>query len=185
MSVSEIELHQGPWTEADYLALPEDNRRIELLDGGLLMSPSASGPHQLLSSRLWLALERARPDGTAVFEAVNVRLATGRILIPDLAVVRHSRIDFTVLDAADIVMVVEIVSPGSVAVDRAIKPRLYADADIPYYARIELAGPTAVLGRLVGERYELTGADQALRMREPFPLEVDLPALMTADRAPG
>jgi hypothetical protein len=51
VSVSEIELHQGPWTEADYLALPEDNRRIELLDGGLLMSPSASVSHRLLSSR--------------------------------------------------------------------------------------------------------------------------------------
>ncbi len=79
MSVSEIELHQGPWTEVDYFALAEDNRRTELLDGALLMSPSASGAHQLLSSRLWLALERARPDGMRVYEAVNVRLGTGRI----------------------------------------------------------------------------------------------------------
>ena len=32
--------HEGPWTERDYLTLPENNRRIELLDGGLLMSPN-------------------------------------------------------------------------------------------------------------------------------------------------
>jgi hypothetical protein len=44
--------HIGPWTERDYFALPEDRRRIELLDGGLLVSPAASGRHQRLSSQL-------------------------------------------------------------------------------------------------------------------------------------
>lgn len=185
MSVSEIELHQGPWTEADYLALPEDNRRIELLDGGLLMSPSASVPHQRLSSRLWLTLERARPDGMEVLEAVNVRLGTGRILIPDLAIVRHSGVDRVVLEAAEVAMAIEIVSPGSVAVDRAIKPRLYAEAGIPHYVRIELAGPTAILGWLVGERYELAAAGPMLRMRDPFPVDLDLAALIAADRPLG
>jgi Uma2 family endonuclease len=183
MSMSELETHHGPWTEADYFALPEDNRRLELLDGALLMSPSASGPHQLLSSRLWLALERARLRGMRVFEAINVRLGSGRILIPDVAVVRHDRVDFTVLDAAEIAMVLEIVSPGSVAVDRAIKPRLFAEAGIPYYVRIELAGSTAAVGHLVGERYQVAAADPVLRMTEPFPAEIDLAALVAADRA--
>jgi Uma2 family endonuclease len=185
MSLSKLERHHGPWTEADYLALPEDNRRIELLDGALLMSPSPAGPHQRLSSRLWMALERARPDGMGVFEAVNVRLGTGRILIPDLAVVRHDGIDFTVLDAAEIALAIEIVSPGSIAVDRAIKPRLYAEAGIPHYVRIELPGPTASLGRLVGERYVVSEAEPFLRMQDPFPTEIDLVALFAADRPPG
>ncbi len=114
MSLSALEMHHGPWTEADYLALPEDNRRIELLDGAVLISPSGSSAHQRLSSRLWLAMERARPDGLEVFEAVNVRLGTGRILIPDLAVVRHTGTDFTVLDAREVAMAIEIISPGSV-----------------------------------------------------------------------
>ena len=184
MSVSQIERHEGPWTEADYLALPDDNRRIELLDGGLLMSPSASGAHQRLSSRLWLALERARPEGMEVFEAVNVRLGTGRILIPDLVIVRHPQANFTVLDAGDVAMAFEIVSPGSVAADRAIKPRLYAEAGIPHYARLELAGPTAIVGRLVGDRYELNDADPVLRMWEPFLAEIDLQALIAAARPP-
>ena len=53
-------MHDGPWTEDDFLALPED-RGIELLDGELLMSPYASIPHQRLASRLWLTLDTARP----------------------------------------------------------------------------------------------------------------------------
>ena len=54
--------HVGPWTEPDYLALPEDRRRIELLDGGLLVSPAAGGRHQRLSSQLWHTLGLAAPD---------------------------------------------------------------------------------------------------------------------------
>ncbi|MEO7194502.1 MAG: hypothetical protein ABIZ05_06715 [Pseudonocardiaceae bacterium] len=37
--------HVGPWTERDYLALSADGRRIELLDGSLLVSPSAGYRH--------------------------------------------------------------------------------------------------------------------------------------------
>jgi hypothetical protein len=43
--------HDGPWTEQDFLALPEE-RRIELLDGELLVSPAPRHAHQRLSSRL-------------------------------------------------------------------------------------------------------------------------------------
>lgn len=68
--------HVGPWTERDYLALPEDRRRIELLDGGLLVSPAAGGRHQRLSFHLCDALGRAAPSGLEVLEAINVRAGT-------------------------------------------------------------------------------------------------------------
>ena len=54
--------HAGPWTEREYLALPEDRRRIELLDGGLLVSPAAGSRHQRLSFQLCYALGRAAPS---------------------------------------------------------------------------------------------------------------------------
>ena len=62
-------------------------------------------------------------------------------------------------------MVVEIVSPGSVAADRAIKPRLYAEAGIAHYVRIERAGPTAIVGQLAGERVRSAIAKAAERLR--------------------
>lgn len=182
--------HVGPWTERDYLALPEDRRRIELLDGGLLVRPVAGGRHQRLSFQLCYALGRAAPSELEVLEAVNVRVAPGRILIPDLVVVTNPGLDLTVWDPAAVVMAVEIVSPGSIAADRAIKPPLYAAAGIEHYLRIELGtpGPSSVACRLRRGCYaQVTSSrpGELLRLAEPFPIELDLADLATATRPPG
>lgn len=179
--------HVGPWTERDYLALPDDRRRIELLDGGLLVSPAASGRHQRLSSQLWHALGRAAPSWLEVLEVINVRVAPGRILIPDLVVVANPGLDLTVWDPADVVMVVEIVSPGSIAADRAIKPQLYSAAGIEHYLRIELSspGPTSTAYRLQRGHYVVVasaGPAQPLCLAEPFPIDLDLAELAAATR---
>ncbi|MGH3429390.1 MAG: Uma2 family endonuclease [Mycobacteriales bacterium] len=181
--------HVGPWTEHDYLALPADRRRIELLDGSLLVSPSAGYRHQRLSSQLWLALSAAAPAGFEVLEAINVRAAPGKILIPDLVVVTTPGADCTVAEPADVALVVEITSPGNAAVDRAIKPQLYARAGISHYLRIELgASPQAAVAFVLRRgRYAVAGRaapGQRLRLEEPFTLDVGLAALATATRPP-
>jgi Uma2 family endonuclease len=178
--------HVGPWTEQDYLALPED-RRLELLDGGLLVSPSAGGRHQRLSFHLCYALGRAAPRGLEVLEAINVRVAPGRILIPDLVVVTNPGLDLTIWDPPEVAMVVEIVSPNSVAADRAIKPQLYADAGIDHYLRIELNGPgpsSAAYQLQRGHYVEVTSSrsGQPLRLAQPFPVDLDLADLAAATR---
>ncbi len=181
--------HVGPWTESDYLALPEDRRRIELLDGGLLVSPAAGGRHQRLSSQLWHVLGRAAPDWLEVLEAVNVRVAPGRILIPDLVVVTNPGLDLKVWDPTAVAMVIEIVSPGNTAADRAIKPPLYAAAGIEHYLRIELGkpGPSSVAYRSHHGHYVKVMASrpgELMRLAEPFPVELDLAELAAATRPP-
>ncbi|MGH3851896.1 MAG: Uma2 family endonuclease [Pseudonocardiaceae bacterium] len=84
-------------------------------------------------------------------------------------------------------MVVEIVSPGSVAADRAIKSQLYSAAGIKHYLRIELngPGPSAVAYRLRRGRYaEVVSSSpgQRLCLAEPFPVDLDLAELATATR---
>ncbi len=181
--------HVGPWTEKEFLALPVD-RRIELLDGALLVSPSARGKHQRLSLRLAFALDAAVPVGLEVLEAINVRVGPGKILIPDLAVITVPGLDLAVYQAADVVLVVEIAGPGTAVVDRVVKPQLYAQAGIPHYLRIEQdeAGPSAVAYRLQRNHYvEVARADpgQPLVLTEPFLVTLDLAALATATRPPG
>jgi Uma2 family endonuclease len=181
--------HVGPWTEEEFLALPDD-RRIELLDGGLLVSPGPGGRHQRMSSQLWHALGRAAPDWLEVLEAINVRVGPDRILIPDLVVVTNPGLDLTVWDPADIAMIVEIVSPGCVAADRAVKPQLYAAAGIEHYLRIELGkpSPSAIVYRSQRDHYVEVASSapgQRLRLVEPFPVELDLAAFAAATRPPG
>jgi Uma2 family endonuclease len=178
--------HTDPWTEAEFLDLPVD-RRVELLDGALLVSPSARIRHQRLSSGLWRALDGAAPLGLEVLEAINVRVGPGKILIPDLAVAAVPGLDSTVCEATDVVMVVEITSPGNAAVDRAVKPQLYAQAGVPHYLRIELAetGPRALVHRLERDHFAevaYVAAGCPLSLTEPIAVTLDLAALAASTR---
>lgn len=187
--VPEMFEHLDPWTEEDFLALPAD-RRVELLDGALLVSPSARVRHQRLSSRLWAALDAVVPVGLEVLEAINVRVGPGKILIPDLAVVSTPGLDLTVCEATDVALIVEITSPGNAVADRAVKPQLYAQAGIPHYLRVELgaAGPCAAVCRLERDHYvQVASIDpgRPLVLAEPIAVTLDLATLAAATRPPS
>ncbi|MDG4796646.1 Uma2 family endonuclease [Micromonospora sp. WMMD1082] len=85
------------------------------------------------------------------------------------------------LRPADVVLAVEVVSPGTRRVDRFAKPGEYAAAGIPFYWRIE-QDPVHLYAYRLGDRigpggerqYELV-ADSAelIELTEPF--EIKLP----------
>lgn len=112
--------HDGPWTEQEWLALPES--RIELVDGVLVMSPNPANRHQRLNGRLLALLDAAAPDGSEVLLAPNVRLDVDRVVMPDVAILSRADLETVVNDAADVALVVEIVSPGHAAYERLFKP---------------------------------------------------------------
>ncbi|GAA5120700.1 Uma2 family endonuclease [Pseudonocardia adelaidensis] len=77
--------HEGPWTEAAYLALKHDGR-VEVVDGTLLIGP---GPHPRrlrAIERLREAVAAALPDGLVVRGPVPLRLGPDCVLVPDLVV---------------------------------------------------------------------------------------------------
>ena len=47
---------QGEWTYDDYIRLPDDGRRYEVIGGNLYMSPAPSTKQQLVSFELAFAL---------------------------------------------------------------------------------------------------------------------------------
>jgi Uma2 family endonuclease len=173
--------HGRPWTEDDYLALGETSDRVELFDGGLLVTPAPSPRHQRVSRRLANAFDPAADKaGLEAFEAVNVRLGPGRIPIPDLVLVEPVDVDQPVIDAARVRLIAEIVSPGNPAADRVTKMHYYAQAGIAWYLLVEpepaTATATASLFRLDGDRYVLaaTGAPgRPLELTEPVEVTLD------------
>src|SRR3569833_2763165 len=127
----------GHWTEEAYLALGETKHKIELIDGGLWVSPSASNPHNEMLINLAHALKGAA--GKAGFRTLvvsNLQLGHERYVIPDIAVGRFDR-NASMNSAAEAVLVVEITSPGNADIDRTAKKTVYADAKIGWYLLVE------------------------------------------------
>lgn len=165
-----------PWTEEAYFGLGETAGRVELLDGSLLVSPPPTPQHQSLAYQLARKLEvAARRVDLEVFEAIGVRLATGRIFIPDV-VVTHTLVDRNVsaINVNAVVLAAEVTSPSTRAADRTLKRSLYAAAGIPLYLRLERLGEpwlSIVLDRLqVSGWYSQAGETRPGREPIRFPL---------------
>jgi len=189
MSTALVE-HTGPWTPDDVEALPDagDHARYEVYEGGVLVvSPAPGVGHQRASYRLHRALAQAAVAAGAdveVLEAVNVALPGGKLLVPDVVVIDAAVVSETVtrLPSDAVRAVVEVVSPSTVSIDRAVKPVLYAEAGIPVYWRVELHGtPRIVACSLNRGRYvtrTTLDAGTVGRITRPFPVELD-PAELT------
>ena len=145
LSATLDQLGPGPWTEQDYFDLGETLLRIELIDGSLLVSPPPGVRHQHVSLQLAMAFDgAARSAGLSVYPAVNVRLASDRIVIPDIVLADTDDEGFAI-EAAEVKLICETVDSSSVVADHVIKLRLYADAGIPCYLLAESAATDLVL----------------------------------------
>ncbi|WP_307871800.1 Uma2 family endonuclease [Micromonospora sp. U21] len=163
-------------TIEDVLALPDEAPRVELRDGVLVVVPSPTFGHQNIGNLLWMWLRQHAPAELTPATAVGVAINYRNTLEPDVVLLqRPVAADHHYFEADQVVLAVEVVSPGTRRRDRLEKPADYADAGIPHYWRIE-QGPLHVYAYdLVGGRYELA-ADSAeeLIVAKPFdmPLRV-------------
>lgn len=132
----------GPITLAEWEALPpHDELRLECSQGVLVVNPSPRLGHQVATVRLAHLLQEQLPAWLVVPE-VDVLLTVEPLTIrtPDLVVVRPELLadDPARLQASDVMLAVEVISPGSRRTDRITKRSEYAEAGIPSYWVVDL-----------------------------------------------
>jgi Uma2 family endonuclease len=168
----------GSWSE-------DQCAGVEVVDGMIVVSPSASKRHRRLARILANALDAAAGPAWNADTDFDVRLQdvplTNRR--PDVIVYRADTIDIIPTRPEHVLLVIEVVSPGSETTDRIVKVDQYAKAGIPFYWRIE-KGATGI--PLV-YTYLLDPASQVYRDGDvftsvvkataPFPVEIDLGTL--------
>jgi Uma2 family endonuclease len=166
--------------------LPEDvSRQFELVDGVLQVSPRPTIDHQHIIGQFY-----AQTYATFSAEDLVVVLMIDVVLLgdplplvraPDIAVITREFARTAPKRAADLILAIEIISPGSSRRDRIAKMIDYAEAGIENYWIIETDGiVTLDAYLLVAGAYELTGHFDggAATLTRPTKLTVDLDALV-------
>jgi Uma2 family endonuclease len=147
-------------TAREYDALPPSSR-IELVDGVVQVMTPATARHQEIVDAIKAALRRACPDTLRAVREQEVRLGEVHRRNPDVMVVRAEafNLDSYSYQPRDVILAVEVVSPGSPAIDRLHKPAEYAVAGIEHFWRVEiLPALTVITYRLVEpSRYTVSG----------------------------
>ncbi len=152
---------QEEWTEADYFALPDTNRLVELSEGELIMPPHPTETHQRVVLHLVLAFQsfvEANRLGIVRFAPLPVRLWPGKIREPDILFVSHAhadRIGEQTYGPPD--LVVEVISPATRRVDRGEKFLEYARAGVSEYWLVDPDAQTVEVFVLIEEAYSLLG----------------------------
>jgi Uma2 family endonuclease len=154
---------QGSWTYEDWLKLPDDGYRYEVLDGVLYMSRPPRSRHQLASANLYLALSnyaRARHLGRLYYAPIGVRLPNQPVPVqPDIQFISTGRIGIVSEDyvegAPD--LVIEILSPSHWLYNRREKFEAYEQAGVREYWLVDYRAKTIEVFVLTEGAFVLLG----------------------------
>jgi Uma2 family endonuclease len=147
-------------TYDDFVQLPDDGRRHELIDGEHYVTPSPNQKHQkvLLQLSLFIGnwLEQ-RSIGQMYFAPFDVVFTQFDVVEPDLLYMSNERAT-KVLTPANVQgapeLVVEIASPGTRKRDETIKRRLYERAGVDEYWVVDPELDVVRVYRRSGERFD-------------------------------
>jgi Uma2 family endonuclease len=186
----------GPHTVSEWrqAAPPPDGSTLELILGHFVLSPSPGGPHQYavgaLYRALWSAAENAASTDLHVLPGAAVEISTAwrTALVPDVAVLA-AKPHTTTFQPEDLVLAVEVWSPGNKRPERELKVAGYAGAGVEYLWTVELGagqrGPHRFRAHRLAHgvyREELVDDTGAVldAVPAPFPVRLDTSRLYLA-----
>jgi Uma2 family endonuclease len=145
-------------TYTDYLRLPDDDLRHEIIEGEHYVTASPNIRHQRISRRLLYLIEgylQAHPIGEVFDAPTDVVLSDINVVVPDLIYVSneraHTLTSQNVRGAPD--LIVEILSPGTRRRDEGLKREVYEQLDVREYWLVDPEANTIVVYRRSQERF--------------------------------
>lgn len=172
------------YTVEEFAQLPEDNTyRYELQDGVITVSPRPTYDHQLVSGMLFVQIRPQLPRHLKVIQEIDIALdlSTETVRSPDLVIIRAEAARRRIVRSSDVLLAVEILSPGSIRTDTKIKPDEYDEAGIPNFWVIDPRPPTvtATVYGLYNRGFEESQrCEHSFQVDRPCPLTIDLDALL-------
>lgn len=159
-------------------------RRWELSEGTIIVSPRPQVMHQRISRQLTRLLQDHLPAELEALPEIEVTTSASfppSVRDPDIVVIRRGAVDGRTVrvPATDVVLVVEIVSPGSRRMDTVMKLHEYAKAGIEHYWIVdaEAASDEWFLAyRLDGEVYRSVAVHDGgqVQVHEPAGMRITL-----------
>ncbi|MFF3668122.1 Uma2 family endonuclease [Microtetraspora malaysiensis] len=170
------------YTATDLDHIPDLPAHTELIDGSLVFVSPQTSFHARAVDLLTQGLRGVIPRELRVRREMSLVLDSRQRPEPDVSVIRaeaEREDEQTAYQAADAVLVVEVVSPESEVRDRKRKPVLYAEAGVPHFWRVEnQKGRPAVYVYEIDpgtSAYFLTGIHHdRLKVSLPFEIDIDL-----------
>jgi Uma2 family endonuclease len=172
-------LERRDLTVDDLADLPED-LHYELIDGRLVLTPSAVPLHQNIADLIWMAMRQNRPPEFYISTDQSVGLDGRNERRPDVVVIPSVKARRSPQRVEDVALAVEVVSPSSKSFDRKRKRDDYARAGIPLYWIIDPLADRVTFTEFtleVGGGYRLQReSDQRVTIEKPWRITLDLPA---------
>jgi Uma2 family endonuclease len=168
----------------EFARLPEDNTfRYELQDGVITVSPRPNFGHMVVSGMLFGQIWPQLPRGLKVVQEIDIALELDKptTRIPDLVIIRaEAACQRGITKSSDVLLAIEILSPGNRDSDMLDKQVEYADAGIENLWIVDPRPPVTATVYMVccGDFEEDQRCEHTFEVERPCPLTIDLDALL-------
>lgn len=150
------------YTFQDYVTLPENGKRYEIMEGELFMTPAPQVYHQIVLSNLEQTLRniiQANKLGIVLIAPTDVVFSEENVVQPDILFISSNRRSIVSVDnikgAPD--LIVEVLSKRTQSIDRKQKRQLYEKFGVREYWMVDPDGKNIELLVLEHDRYRSFG----------------------------
>lgn len=168
----------GEWAVDDLHTLPDDGCRYELYDGVVVMSPAPVARHQRSVAALYRLLSAGCPAELETFFApFRFQPTRRRSVQPDLLVARRTDIRNDECLRRPPVLVVEVLAPGTRALDLVFRREMYATSGVAHLWTFDPREREVVVYRYRDDdaayvEVARAGGDECVSVDRPFPVSV-------------